>query len=391
MVSGQAFCDDMAVFDPAVLSGQDCAAAVVLLARVEKMAAAGKARAALRAAECGAHGGKGLSDAPDWLARHSGGPAGRARDELSAAAAVEDSPETKEALLNGELSLAQAAEITDTDREQPGSAAELIELAKKESFAVVRERARTIRLEAMDREALHAHQRASRYHRQWIDGMGMLRYSGALPPDVGVPIAKRIDTETDRIFRTAHKEGRREPREAYAADALVAMLQGVPSKGKPGSADVVFVVDLNAYRSGEVADGEVCHILGGGPIPVRIVREMAKDAFLKVVLHDGVNIHTVKHFGRHINAVLRTALDLGAPPGFLGLVCKRCGNRYRIEIDHDNPVGNRGETSHANTDGLCHACHLIKTGEDRAAGLLNNNPRPAGNTKRPTGKDPPGS
>jgi hypothetical protein len=41
---------------------------------------------------------------------------------------------------------------------------------------------------------------------------------------------------------------------------------------------------------------------------------MAGDAFLKAVAHDGVRIETVAHFGRHISAELRTALELGALP-----------------------------------------------------------------------------
>ena len=41
------------------------------------------------------------------------------------------------------------------------------------------------------------------------------------------------------------------------------------------------------------------------------------DAFLKVAFHDGKDIHKIKHFGRHINAELRTALELGSPPEFM--------------------------------------------------------------------------
>jgi len=48
------------------------------------------------------------------------------------------------------------------------------------------------------------------------------------------------------------------------------------------------------------------------------VREVAADAFLKAVIHDGVAIQTVAHFGRHIGAELRGALELGAPPASRG-------------------------------------------------------------------------
>ena len=39
--------------------------------------------------------------------------------------------------------------------------------------------------------------------------------------------------------------------------------------------------------------------------------QTAEDAFIKAVTHDGVRIGTVAHFGRHIPAELRTALELG--------------------------------------------------------------------------------
>jgi len=391
-------CEELAVFDPALLTGDDCVRVVEVLSRTEKAVAAARARAAFRVAECGAHGGRGLSDAQFWLAKQTGMSVHDARDELATAAAIEECVATKDAVVAGELSLAQAKEIVRTEREQPGSQRDLLAVAKTESLAVLREKAREVRLNGIDRDELYAQQRAARSHRWWTDELGMIRYSGAMTPDVGVPAMTRLDVETDRIFRAANREGRREPREAYAADAFAAMLTGASSKGKATAADVVFAVDLNAYRRGRVEPGELCHIVGNGPIPLDIVEEMAKDAFLKAVLHDGVNIHTIKHFGRYIPVELRTALNLGPPPTFPGLVCCECGNRYRIEIDHKNPVGNRsdpGETSRENTDGLCDACHDKKTASDRAAGLIGPctvGKREPGNSRRGTtknGKDPP--
>ena len=89
---------------------------------------------------------------------------------------------------------------------------------------------------------------------------------------------------------------------------------------------MVVVCDLSAYRTGLVDDDEVCHVVSGGPIPVSVARQLSADAFLKAVIHDGVAIRTVAHFGRHIKAELRTALELGDPPGFEGAVCVGCGN-----------------------------------------------------------------
>src|SRR5207253_7551360 len=104
-----------------------------------------------------------------------------------------------------------------------------------------------------------------------------------------------------------------------AADAFVDLMlddSGEDSSGRAKS-DVVFVCDLSAYRRGRTQHGEVCHVVNGGPVPVDVVRDAVDDdAFIKAVLHDGVKIDTVKHFGRHISAALRTALELGPPPEF---------------------------------------------------------------------------
>ena len=93
---------------------------------------------------------------------------------------------------------------------------------------------------------------------------------------------------------------------------------------------------------------------------------------MKVVLHDGVNIHTVVHFGRRRPAELNTALELGAPPDFDGVTCSElgCDRKYGLEWDHVDPVANDGPTSAENIKPLCWPHHHDKTARDRAAGLL---------------------
>ncbi len=142
----------------------------------------------------------------------------------------------------------------------------------------------------------------------------------------------------------------------------------------------MLICDINAYRRGHAHPGEVSHILGGGPLPVERVRELSEDAFIKAVLHDGEAIATVKHFGRHIKAELRTALELGAPPGFAGTVCAElgCGRRYGLEWDHVDPLANHGPTSYTNLQPRCWPHHREKTERDREAGRLGNRGSPPG-------------
>jgi hypothetical protein len=185
-------------------------------------------------------------------------------------------------------------------------------------------------------------------------------------------LVNRLDAETDRVHGSARKAGSKEAREAHAADAFVAMAER-GGKGKADRADVVFVCALDAFRRGHTHRNEVCHVIGGGPVPVDVVRDAVADgAFVKFVLTRGVEIHTVAHLGRRRPATLRTALELGSAPRFEGVVCveEGCDRRHDLEWDHDDPVANRGPTSYENLKARCKPHHWEKTERDRKTGLL---------------------
>jgi hypothetical protein len=176
----------------------------------------------------------------------------------------------------------------------------------------------------------------------------------------------RIDVETDRAWRTAHRAGTPEPRERLAADAFATVVSG-GGAGHPVKADVVYVCDINSGQA---------HIVGGGPVPVATVDEVARDAFIKAVLHDGTQIDTVVHYGRKaMPAVVRTAVSLGDPPDFDGIKCVDCDRDLGLQWDHDDPVANGGPTTRKNLKPRCVPCHIAKTERDRLAGLLNGGPR----------------
>lgn len=366
-------------FEPEEFSGRDCGSLAERLAVVEKACAAARARAAARAAKCGAHRELGFADASDWLARATGSARGAARAELETAEALDGIPEAKDAALAGELSLNQAKEITRTATEQPESTAELLALAKTTSLQSLRDEGRRRRLCAVDPNETRRRQLAAREFRHWLDDTGMVRFSGALPPETGIPFVNRVDAECDRVRRAARRAGSREGRVAHAADAFVALVNG-NGMGRARAADLVIVCDVRAWRRGHVHEGETCHILGGGPVPVELARELGRDAFLKAVLHDGVAVHTVAHFGRHIKAELRTALELGPLPRLDGVACADgCGSRYGLEWDHVDPLANHGPTAVDNLEPRCWSCHHEKTERDRRAGLLGG----AGNRRAP--------
>jgi hypothetical protein len=106
-------------------------------------------------------------------------------------------------------------------------------------------------------------------------------------------------------------------------------------------------------------------------VPVGTIHDAMRDAFVKGVLHDGTKIDTVAHYGRHINAEIRTALELGEPPDFDGVVCCEpgCGRRFGLEFDHVDPRANHGETSLENLAPRCRPHHRDKSERDRQRGL----------------------
>ena len=196
----------------------------------------------------------------------------------------------------------------------------------------------------------------------------------------------RLDAETDRARRTARRNGSGEPREAHAADAFVELCAGVGKR--TARADIVYVCDLAAAARGHTHGDEPCHVIGGGPVPVSVVRAAAVDAFVKVAVRDGKQLHTIVHYGRKIPAELRTALELGDPERLDGAVCTEegCDRRYGLELDHDDPVANGGPSSYGNMRWKCSPHHWDKTERDRKAGRLGPAGRPRTSVRSARGR-----
>jgi hypothetical protein len=151
------------------------------------------------------------------------------------------------------------------------------------------------------------------------------------------------------------------PWECSAADAFARLVTGAGA-GHATKADVVLVCD--------VATGD-SHIVGGGPVPAKTVRELVdRGAFVKAVLHDGVDVTTVAHYGKHPPALLQTVLELGRPPDFDGVACsvEGCDRRSHCERDHLEPRANGGAWSRDNIAWKCWYHHVEKTERDRKAG-----------------------
>jgi Domain of unknown function (DUF222)/HNH endonuclease len=372
----------LAGFDPEVVSAAECACLSEELAVTEKACATVRLPAAARAVRGGAHRDRGFKDGVSWLARQSGTTGGQARQALETAGRLAGCPDTKDALLAGDISLLQAAEITQAASELAGAEAELLPLARHSDLSQLRDRAREHRQARTDPAGLRRRQFQRREFRHWQDRDGMIRFSGGMPPETGLPFVQRVEAAGLKARRAVRAAGRPlEAFEAYAADGLICLTAGTAGGPISARAELVIVCDLLAWRRGHPHPGEACQLIGGGPIPVEVAKDLAQDAFVKAVLHDGTNIHTVKHFGRHLPAALRTALDLGPIPEFTGRQCAQCHRRWGLQYDHVNPLANHGPTQYSNLQALCWKDHQIKTDQDRQTGLLGPHaPRPPNTT-----------
>src|SRR5262245_58140617 len=243
--------------EPEVFDAGGAADLVAAFARAERLASAGKALAARRVEECGTWKAAGFRSGAHWLAAQSGATVGEAERSLRTARALDALPATQAAFRAGKLSATQASEIVETAATTPGAEAELLATAGDASVKVLRDECRRVRAESVADDAawaarLHAGRRLDR----WKDPDGMGRGDWKLPPAECACVNRAIDDEIEVLFAAARREGRREPRAAYAADALVNLVLRGPSK----PSEVKVTVDESAAKRGFVEPGERCEI-----------------------------------------------------------------------------------------------------------------------------------
>ena len=191
------------------LSGAECARLAEELAVTENCCAALRLLAAARAVAAGAHKDRGFGQAAAWLARQSGITGAQARQALETAEALMDCPHTKAAFLAGDISLSQAGEITRAEADTAGAETELLPVARHSDLTRLRDQAREHRQAHSDPAQLRTRQFQARQFRHWRDRDGMVRFAGALPPETGLPLVRRVEAAALRARRAAR--GRRGP------------------------------------------------------------------------------------------------------------------------------------------------------------------------------------
>jgi hypothetical protein len=340
--------------EPHCLDGRDAAALVELAARGERICASLKSLAARRVDETQVWRGEGHRSAGHWLAEKSGETVGAATRALETARALDDLPETDAAFRAGDLSETQAHEITDAAGADPGAERDLLDAARETSVKGLRDRCRQVRAgaEADDRawaRRLHHGRRL----RRWTDPDGTYRADVRLAPDAGARFDAALEGHLARIFTDARRAGRREPREAYAADALVALAAEGPCK----PVEVKLEVDSAPLVNGHAKAGERCEIVGIGPVPVTVARKLVEDARVSLVVKDGDSIVAASRATRTIPAKLRRTVEARYPT--CGV--RSCANDRFLQIDHVQALAGGGLTADDNLWRLCTHHHALKT------------------------------
>ena len=380
-------------FDAALLTSAQAEQVVDEASSIERIASTVKALAAARVADTGGWRAEGDRSPAHHLARRTGTTVVQAASALDTARRLETLPETSAAARRGELSAEAASAIAAAAGVDPRAEHALLETARRVPLAELREHcARTTAAAQADPEARRARIHQRRSLRSYTDTDGEWHLHCRNNPEVGATIMAALEPYREAIFRHARSEARREPPEAYAADALTEMARcsvgvgaeclGLGDAGgtKAGDTDaaggakapprpkaprragppkIIVRVDLEALLRGRATDGEVCEIAGFGPVAVSAVRDMidSDDPFLAAVATRGERLVGVAHLGRRPNALQQTALQWLYP----GCANESCSARARLDYDHRLDWAATHLTVLDLLDRLCQHCHALKT------------------------------
>lgn len=424
----------VACFEPERYSVGDASVLVDRFIHLKRLAATGEALAAHRAANGNAAAASGHLSPAHWLADKNGESVGQAADTLALGQAFDDHPSLEDACRKGKLSGPKARAVAEAASVNPDSEDELVGRAENDTLRQTKDRCARAKAQVRSRQdeatrakALHD----ARYCRRWIDGEGAFHLEAQLTPEAGAALWASLSAYADTLFHRARRAGLREANQAYCADALAGLVTGdappcgpdpagqansaaptgqangpapagqanspapagPPTRTPTGPrAQVIVRVDLDCLRNGVVGPRGICEIPGVGPVSVDTARSLMGDAWLKMVITNGVDVTTVCHLGRSIPQALRTAL------------CERdrtcvvpgCDVATGLEIDHWGITFAEGGV--ASLDNLCRLCshhHFLKTHRgftlSRANGTWRWDPPPRGSTTDPPGTDPPGT
>jgi hypothetical protein len=343
--------------DAAALSGQEAIDGLAALGAIRRLTDGMVGKMTKRVEDTAAYTYGSDRSAAELCVRLVGVASGEAKRAIEVASKLESLPATDAAVRAGGLSARQAELIVGAAAEDPSVEGELIKAASK-GMPELRDRCVAVRAAREDQTARAARQHAKRSFRSWTNADGMFEGHFEVTPEVGGAIKAAIEDGTRRRFRDARSAGVPESQDAYAADAFADAVLGDPAKSQSGGFTTHVLIDHEALLRGNALPGETCEIPGVGPVSVDWVREILGSAFVTAIVKKGKDITTVAHFGRHIPAVLGTAMVVS------GRECSiaGCTGREYLELDHcEIDYAKRGPTARWNLAWLCSIHHSRKS------------------------------
>jgi hypothetical protein len=345
----------VAELEPDRFDGAGARSLVELFGELERLSAAGKSLATRQVVATGSwKQGGAHRDAADWLAATTGSTVGAARAMLDTSSRVAALPSTEAAMRAGTLSAVQADAIADAATVDPGAELELLERSQHDGVRGLRNECARVKAAAcVDENERYERVVAARSVRSWTDPDGAGRVAINGPVDGTMKLAAALAPFEKALFEDARAAKREVRHDALAFDALMALLDSLPAEPGKGTKRTgitgVVRVDHSALVRGHTEPGEVCEIVGQGPIPVSVASRLLDDAFIKVLLVDGTDVLAVSHPGRNIPERLRTAVEELHPECDI----EGCHVTTGLEIDHNQPVEEFGKTELCNLGRLC--------------------------------------
>lgn len=385
-------------FDPALVSAADASAIVDAVTRIERAAGSLRARAAARAAEGPEWKRQGYGSPDEWLAAKTGTSRGQARKSRRLGERLARHEKTRKRLEDGEVSEDQADVVSGAAEENPDAEDDLLDAAEEDPFNRLKEKAAQAKAAASDEEERQARIHAERYGSGGTDEDGAYRLSARWAAHQGGIFATIWARFRDHVAGEAKRRGEALTGGQIGADALLLMAQTalLGAEGESGTLPLPEVrlnllIDHDAFQRGFALRGERGEIDGFGPITVAQAQALAGDsAFVTASLFDGNDVFSVAHLGttdpstlspekvleylaahgvdvqalevdgRHVPAVLDTAITIR------DRVCRHrgCGRRRGLQRDHVVAVALGGKTSYRQLQRLCWHHHQLKTEDD---------------------------
>jgi hypothetical protein len=351
--------------EPECCSGVDAARLTEVAAKAARLSETVKMLYARRAAQT--NGWRRTSRAAtvdQWLAEASGCTEGAARETLATAQRLDELPATAETLRSGELSLAQASQVTAGATADPSAGPRLLRTAKRSGMRELRAEKERVITAATDEVEAHRRAKRDRHLRTWTEGFATHgRFSG--PTEDVAQILAALEPLTKARFAQARTAGEREPHDAYRFDALVtAVTAAQPANASKtanasnaSNAATCVLVDLGSLLDGKTAPGGTCEIPGVGPVPVEHAREVLSHGLLQLVITDGVDVQTVVSNTRYVPTALKIAIAVR------DRTCKirGCDRDGMLERHHTPPFEQSHRTTYRELGNLCPKHHDLVT------------------------------